>query len=408
MQENPETLPGPENTPSPDGPTPPPIPPRAAPPPLPQLSFSCTCGAKLKAPIHLAGKPVKCPACSAIVIARPSDEVAAMVESADIDESLTPLAQQVQEEIEKLKSAKRSVMRNILTLAVTLVFFVIILRIMNATDSDGQSSMTPLTIVVLIGALFFHELGHLVAMKIFRYKDVHMFFIPMLGAAVSGSETNPSSTHKAIVSLMGPLPGLVLGLVCWTLDTFYPSRILKDATAMLLILNIFNLLPFHPLDGGRFLDDVLFSRSPKIELWFKVVTTSLLLAVSLLAGWYIIAAFTVMVILSLRPGYATAMLAQTIKEEIPSDKTHKINSIPPKEMNRILTLLRNSVPEQQFTAPFLAPMVNRIWQKVCDRPPSTGAIVGLLFLYFAIFAALIVATVGIALLAQLKKTGGVS
>jgi len=50
-------------------------------------------------------------------------------------------------------------------------------------------------------------------MKLFGYRDVQMFFIPMLGAAVSGVESNPSSVRKAIVSLLGPLPGIIIGII---------------------------------------------------------------------------------------------------------------------------------------------------------------------------------------------------
>src|SRR3954470_4748589 len=39
---------------------------------------------------------------------------------------------------------------------------------------------------ILIGVLLFHELGHLAAMKVLGYRDVKMFFVPFLGAAVSG------------------------------------------------------------------------------------------------------------------------------------------------------------------------------------------------------------------------------
>lgn len=41
-------------------------------------------------------------------------------------------------------------------------------------------------VLPVIGVLLFHELGHYVAMRLFGYRDVRMFFVPFFGAAVSG------------------------------------------------------------------------------------------------------------------------------------------------------------------------------------------------------------------------------
>jgi hypothetical protein len=54
---------------------------------------------------------------------------------------------------------------------------------------------------ILIIVIFIHELGHFIGMKIFKFKDVQMLFIPFLGAVVSEKTINPSSWKKAIVSI---------------------------------------------------------------------------------------------------------------------------------------------------------------------------------------------------------------
>src|SRR6266568_4405998 len=48
-------------------------------------------------------------------------------------------------------------------------------------------------ILILIGVLLFHELGHMAAMKLLKYNDVKMFFIPFIGAAVTGRNQNSTA-----------------------------------------------------------------------------------------------------------------------------------------------------------------------------------------------------------------------
>lgn len=69
-------------------------------------------------------------------------------------------------------------------------------------------------VLMIIPILFVHELGHLIAMKMFGYKNVNMFYIPFLGAAVTGRHHNVAGWKKAMVSLAGPLPSIVLQS-CW-------------------------------------------------------------------------------------------------------------------------------------------------------------------------------------------------
>jgi hypothetical protein len=62
-------------------------------------------------------------------------------------------------------------------LLVSLALFVLVRQ---------QQSGSPRGLVILVGVLLFHELGHYAGMRLFGYRDVRMFFIPFFGAAVSG------------------------------------------------------------------------------------------------------------------------------------------------------------------------------------------------------------------------------
>ena len=43
-------------------------------------------------------------------------------------------------------------------------------------------------VLILTGIVIFHELGHFLAMKIYDYKELGIFFIPLLGAYASGNQ----------------------------------------------------------------------------------------------------------------------------------------------------------------------------------------------------------------------------
>jgi tetratricopeptide (TPR) repeat protein/Zn-dependent protease len=135
-----------------------------------------------------------------------------------------------------------------------------------ASASRFQSIQLPLFILVLL----FHELGHVLAMVAFGYRDTTMLFVPWLGALATGKKENASLAEKVWLSLAGPLPGLILGIglaIVFPNDTSW----LKDARVMLISLNIFNLLPIYPLDGGQVVESLIFSRRPYLGIIFQSI-----------------------------------------------------------------------------------------------------------------------------------------
>lgn len=136
-------------------------------------------------------------------------------------------------------------------------------------------------LVLLVSVLFFHELGHWAGMRLFGFQDVRMFFIPFFGAAVSGRNQGAESWKEALVLLLGPVPGILVGCVLVVGAIALKSPGLSQAALLLLALNGFNLLPLVPLDGGRLFQLLLFSRHRYLELAFTVLTSLALMGVSL-------------------------------------------------------------------------------------------------------------------------------
>jgi len=159
-----------------------------------------------------------------------------------------------------------------LWLLVTLGLFAV------ADVAQGRSLQQ---LVILVAVLLFHELGHYVAMLGLGYRDVRMFFIPLFGAAVAGRPTRGSQTREAIVLLLGPLPGIVFGLSTAIAAVMFHSLLLKTIALYLVGINLLNLLPVVPLDGGRLASVLLFSRAQWSEGLFAGIT----LAAGAVAGF---------------------------------------------------------------------------------------------------------------------------
>ena len=130
------------------------------------------------------------------------------------------------------------------------------------------------TVGVLIAVLLFHEFGHLLAMWAFGYRDLQVLFLP-IGAAAIGKKEEAGLWQKLIVYLAGPVPGLVLaGVLVWA----FPGGLdglLYDVVFMLIFLNLFNLLPVMPLDGGQIVNLLLFDRHPRLRIVFFGAATIL-------------------------------------------------------------------------------------------------------------------------------------
>lgn len=106
-------------------------------------------------------------------------------------------------------------------------------------------------LAMLIAVLIIHEMGHFIMMKVFKYENVRMLFIPLMGAFVQGKKRNYSQRESFMVIFAGPLPGMIVGaILLWYSNAFHVAWMLQ-LSSLFLVLNIINLLPLDPLDGGQ-------------------------------------------------------------------------------------------------------------------------------------------------------------
>lgn len=107
----------------------------------------------------------------------------------------------------------------------------------------------------LVALLFVHEMGHAVVMKLKGLPVGGMIFIPMLGAAVFMRRMPGNARDEAEVGIAGPVAGALASLVCLFFALSWPASpgIWAPLAYFGFFLNLFNLIPIIPFDGGRVL-----------------------------------------------------------------------------------------------------------------------------------------------------------
>lgn len=99
--------------------------------------------------------------------------------------------------------------------------------------------------------IFVHEMGHYVAARR-RGLDVGApTFIPFVGAWIQLKDLPHDAETEAYVGLGGPLVGTIGALVCYFLARTYHSDLLLALSYSGFFLNLFNMIPLSPFDGGR-------------------------------------------------------------------------------------------------------------------------------------------------------------
>lgn len=138
-------------------------------------------------------------------------------------------------------------------------------------------------ILILLIVLLIHELGHFIFMKIFDYQDVRMLFVPLMGAFVSGSKEKYSQKQSFLVVLAGPIPGVILGVGTFLLAQNMKSDVMMTMSLLFLFLNIMNLIPLDPLDGGQLLRLLIRNKRDFFQFIFSLISSLLMIGF----GFYI-------------------------------------------------------------------------------------------------------------------------
>ncbi len=99
--------------------------------------------------------------------------------------------------------------------------------------------------------LLVHELGHVLELRRQGVPASAPLFIPFLGAVVGMKRLPDNAWREALVALAGPIVGSLGAGATWIAGAALDSDLLRALAFTGFLLNLFNLLPISPLDGGR-------------------------------------------------------------------------------------------------------------------------------------------------------------
>lgn len=105
--------------------------------------------------------------------------------------------------------------------------------------------------LALVLLIFVHELGHVIELRRQGVPASAPLFIPFLGAFVGMKQLPADAWREAKVALAGPILGSLGAAAVWVAAVAYDSEFLKAMAFVGFLINLFNLLPIVPLDGGR-------------------------------------------------------------------------------------------------------------------------------------------------------------
>ncbi len=236
------------------------------------------------------------------------------------------------------------------------------------------------TILILIAVIFFHELGHFLGMLMFGQRNSRILFIPFIGAATLGMDKNITAHKRMVIYFLGPIPGIILGLLILLTPAGY-NVLLSQIAVTLLFINYFNLLPIMPLDGGRIVN-LFLSRLPGLQVIFQVLCGFLVIIVSrLLKHDFVFLGIGIFLIIGAVAQWPTISLLLKLRRKIKTEKIEISESVILPEIFRLL----NNKPFD--TAPFERKYVTAkfLLENSTVSPPSVKLIISYLMLYLFIF-----------------------
>ncbi len=105
--------------------------------------------------------------------------------------------------------------------------------------------------VGILALLFVHEMGHYVIIRAKRLPASWPVFIPMLGAYVAMRRMPLNVRDEAEIAIAGPFAGAMVSALCFWLYHVTGLMVLLPLAYFSFLINLLNLIPVSPLDGGR-------------------------------------------------------------------------------------------------------------------------------------------------------------
>ena len=135
--------------------------------------------------------------------------------------------------------------------------------------------------------IFVHELGHALVMRQQGIPAGAPVFIPFVGAVIAMRGLPRDAYVEALVGIGGPVLGSVGAAACLVAAVLTGERFWYALASTGFMINLFNLIPLYPLDGGRIIGAIsrwLWLVGAAVGVGVFLVTESPLMLLVLIFG----------------------------------------------------------------------------------------------------------------------------
>ncbi len=133
-----------------------------------------------------------------------------------------------------------------------------------------------------------HEMGHVWAMRRTGMQTPGFYFVPLFGGAAIG-ERSQSEWQDVYITAMGPTWGLLSAIPPIVLYFMTGNPFWASVCGLIGLVNLFNLLPIYPLDGGRMMHSIFVSAAAGLQIIYLLLAAILVIALAIYINIYFIA-----------------------------------------------------------------------------------------------------------------------
>lgn len=142
--------------------------------------------------------------------------------------------------------------------------------------------------LAIMWAIGIHELGHVWAMRRTGMPTPGFYFVPLFGGAAIG-ERSKSEWQDVFITAMGPSWGLLSAIPPALFYLVSGEMFWAGVLALICLVNLFNLLPIYPLDGGRLANSMFVSAGRGAQLLYLIAAGALVVGLAVYMRIYFVA-----------------------------------------------------------------------------------------------------------------------